>query len=276
METTPNNTPAPDSTPTPAPEATPDSTPKPDSTPQTPAPTDATPANPDSGTGEQIRNAPEGGDTVDYQSKFSESTRENQRLMEIMRQEGIDPKTGKRSTPAEPAPTAPATPAPTAPTQPLTYEQAVAQVPGFNTLSEQEKAVVLNPRQAYRDIEQVKQQVAQMYDQQETTRQIKELVGKEDYKDLDQDAFREFIYRDENLGVKNLETLAKMFKLEQADTPPEPPTPEGAEPTTSGAKEIAQGSGTQEMTSADAAQLRTSDPRRYAKLIRTGKLRITS
>ena len=53
--------------------------------------------------------------------------------------------------------------------------------------------------------------VAEMYDERETTKQIKELKAKDDFKDLDAEAFREFIYKEENLGVKNLETLGKMF-----------------------------------------------------------------
>lgn len=267
MEPT-NNTPAPEAN-TPAEPTTPN-----EGTPQTPAPTDATPANPESGTGQtQIRNAPEGGD-VDYREKFSHSTAENQRLLDVLRQNGIDPKTGKGNAQAEPVPTAPQAPTPTA--APQSYEEAAAQIPGFSTLSDKEKAIVLNPRQAYRDIEQITRQVAEMYDERETNRQVKELVAKDGYQDLDQDAFKEFIYREENLGVKNLETLAKMFKLEAAEAPEEPPTPEGAEPTTAGAKEIATGTGVQEVTVGEAQQLRTQDPKRYAKLIRTGKLRITN
>lgn len=271
------NTPATPATPEPVAPATPASPEPAPSTPQTPAPA-ATPANPGDGTGQQIRNAPEGGD-VDYREKFSHSTAENQRLMGFLNQHGIDPKTGNRAeAPATPtpAPTAPTVPTPTAP---LTYEQAVQQIPGFSTLTDSEKAIVMNPRQAYRDIETVKRQVAEMYDAQETAKQIKELTAKDAWKDLDQEAFKEFIYRDENLGVKNLETLATMFKIEQdaaAAAAVTPPTPEGGEPTTAGAREIAPGTGMTEVTAADAANLRRTDPKQYAKLIRTGKLKIVS
>lgn len=139
----------------------------------------------------------------------------------------------------------------------------------------------MNPRQAYQDIETVKRQVAEMYDAQETAKQIAELTAKDEWKDLDQAAFKEFIYKEENLGVKNLETLATMFKIEQdkaaaAAAAQTPPTPEGGEPTTAGAKEIAPGTGNTEVTAADAANLRKTDPKRYAALIRAGKLKIVN
>lgn len=275
----PENTPAP-AAPEPVAPATPAApAAAPEVTPQTPAPTDAgAPANPESGTGQtQIRNAPEGGDTINYQAKFGESTKENQRLMGILQQRGIDPKTGEPlAAPATPAPAAPTAPNPTAP---LTHEQAVQQIPGFSTLSDAEKAIVMNPRQAYQDIETVKRQVAEMYDAQETTKQINDLTAKDEWKDLDTAAFKEFIYKEENLGVKNLETLATMFKIEQdkaAAAAQTPPPPEGGEPTTAGAKEIAPGTGNTEVTAADAANLRKTDPKRYAALIRAGKLKIVN
>lgn len=257
---------------TPATPAAPESTPAPVTTPN-PAPVDA-PANPQGGTGQAtepaLRNQPgtpthpEGYVPSD---KFTASQQEALRMRDILTKHGIDPKTGERT------PQTPATP-PAAPIPPMTHEQAVAQIPGFSTLSDQEKAIILNPRQAYRDIADMRKMVAEMYDERETTRQIKELTGKDEYKDLNAEAFREFIYREENLGVKNLETLAKMFKAEQGGKPATPPTPEGGEPTTHGAKEIAAGAGVQEVSAADAAQLRKEDPKRYAKLLREKKLRI--
>lgn len=267
------------------PETTP-TTPEPvaPATPSTPNPTpaDATPANPPAGTGQAkepaLRNQPGGEPTVPEgyipTEKFNASRDEVLRVNEILKRHNIDPKTGEFITPQTPA--VPSTPAAPTPAQPLTAEQAAAQIPGFSTLSAAEKAIVLNPRQAYKDISDMRQMVAEMYDERETTRQIKELKAKDGYGDLDAEAFREFIYREENLGVKNLETLAKMFKAEQASVPPKPPVPEGAEPTSAGAKEIATGAGVQEVSAADAAQLRRDDPKRYAKLIREKKLVITN
>ncbi len=250
--------------------------------PSTPNPiTPDAPANPGTGTGQAtepaLRNqpnvepsptptVPEGYVPTD---KFNASRDEALRLNDLVKSLGYDPKNGQKLEPTTvQEPTAPAQ----TPTAPLSYEQAVATVPGFSTLSEAEKALVLNPRQAYKDISEMRRMVAEMYDERETTKQIKELVSKEDYKDLDQEAFREFIYRDDNLGVTNLETLAKMFKAE-APTPATPaPKPEGAEPTSGGAKEIAPGVGKVEMTSADAAALRTRDPKQYGALIRAKRL----
>lgn len=270
----------PTTTPTPAPEPT---TPAPVATTPNPTTPDA-PANPGTGTGQAtepaLRNQPNvepsPAPTVPEgyvpTEKFSASQQEALRLNDLVKSLGYDPKTGQKLEPTTvQEPTAPAQ----TPTAPLSYEQAVAMVPGFSTLSEAEKALVLNPRQAYKDISEMRRMVAEMFDERETTKQIKELVGKEDYKDLDQEAFREFIYREDNLGVQNLETLAKMFKAE-AVTPPAPaPKPEGAEPTSGGAKEIAPGVGKVEMTSADAAALRTRDPKQYGALIRAKRLVIT-
>lgn len=251
-------------------------------TPSTPNPTpaDATPANPPAGTGQAtepaLRNQP-GAEVTPPEGyvpsdKFTASQQEALRMRDILAKHGIDPKTGEPVAPATPA--VPSTPA--TPTQPLTAEQAAAQIPGFSTLSAAEKAIILNPRQAYKDITDMRNMVAEMYDERETTKQIKELKAKDGYGDLDAEAFREFIYREENLGVKNLETLAKMFKNEQAAVPPKPPVPEGAETTTAGAKEIAVGAGVQEVSAVDAATLRKEDPKRYAQLIRDKKLVITN
>ncbi len=246
-----------------------------------PTPAAATPANPPAGTGQAtepaLRNQPGAETTVPEgyipTDKFNASRDEVLRVNDILKRHNIDPKTGEFITPQTPA--VPSTPAaPTA--QPLTAEQAAAQIPGFSTLSAAEKAIVLNPRQAYKDISDMRNMVAEMYDERETTKQIKELKAKDGYGDLDAEAFREFIYREENLGVKNLETLAKMFKQEKADVPPKPPVPEGAETTTAGAKEIAKGAGVQEISATDAAQLRKEDPKRYAQLIREKKLVITN
>lgn len=260
-------------------EPTTPTTPTAPTTPETtpnPTPADATPANPAAGTGQTpepvaIRNQPgtptnpEGYVPSD---KFTASQQEALRMREILTKHGIDPKTGEPTTPPATAPT------PNTPTV-LTQEQAIAQIPGFSTLSEQEKAIILNPRQAYKDIADMRSMVAEMYDDRETTRQIKELKAKDGYAELDSEAFREFIYREENLGVKNLETLAKMFTLENEAKPKPAPKPEGGEPTTAGAKEIASRAGTQEISATDARQLRTQDPKQYAKLVSTGKLRIT-
>lgn len=269
-------TPAP-ATPEPVAPATPEPTPNP--TPAAAAPA----ANPeDGGTGQTpepaIRNnpaepvTPEGYTPND---KFAASQAEALRLRQVAIDNGIDPKTGlpTGNPPAAPTavpPTVPTTPAP------LTAEQAAAQIPGFSTLTPQEKALVLNPREAYKDITDMKRELAVIMDGKETDKQIKELVANDEYKDLDQEGFREFIYKEENLGVKNLETLAKMYKTENA-TPPAPPTPEGGEPTTAGAKEIAPNAdGVTEVTGAEAAQMRKESPKRYGELLRSKKLRIVN
>ena len=70
-----------------------------------------------------------------------------------------------------------------------------------------------------------------------------------------------------------------MFKQEAAEAAAAAnpaPLPEGGEPTSAGAKEIAAGAGVQEISPADAAQLRKQEPKRYAQLVRDKKLVITN
>jgi len=243
-----------------------------------PVPVDGGQPNPQDGTGvtpqaPAMRNTPEGGAPEGYVAtdKFNASRDEALRLNDLVKSLGYDPKTGNPFAPA-PQAVAPATPTPT---QPLTVQDAAQQIPGFSSLSPQEQAMVINPRQAYQDVETLKRQVAEMYDRQQTDNQIKELTAKDEYKDLDKDAFREFIYREDNLGVQNMDTLAKMFAMEN-QAPAPTPTPEGGESTTAGAKEIAPGSGITEVTPDEATKLRKEDPRRYAQLVQSKKLRIVN
>lgn len=253
------------------------------STPNPEATDGAATPNPEAGTGAApentpVRNQPTNEAPEGYVSsdKFTASQQEAVRLNNLVKELGYDPKTGKRIQGAQPD--TPAQTPTTAPTQPqtMTYEQAATQLPGFSTLTKEQQALVLNPRQAYKDFDQIRQQVAVLYDEAQTAKQIKELVAKPDYAELDQEAFKEFIYRDENIGVKSLETLAELYKLQQAKdaAKADEPKPEGGEPKSSGAKEIATVDGISEMTSEAAAELRRKNPRQYNKLARTGKLKI--
>jgi hypothetical protein len=266
----PNPTPTPEPTPTPAP-APDNGTGK---TPQggdpnpnpTPTPTPPNP-NPEGGQGG------EGGD-VDYKEKFGQSTTENQRLMGVLKENGIDPETGKKIS-ADPAPNP--TPTPERNDLPQFSEEELANAfPSYPLMNPQEKEVIRN----IQALPNALRMVAEMHDQHTTEKQLTELKGKEGYELIGEnlEEFRTFIYEEDNLK-KDLTLLADSFILKKtreaakADPTPTEPQPEGMEGGTHGAGTIGKQSGDKlEVTTEEAARLRKEDPRRHAKLVREKKL----
>lgn len=208
--------------------------------------------------------------------------------MEILRTRGIDPETG---SPVQGAPAVqPAQP--TEPTQPnnfagYTDEQLANAIPGFNALSADEKQVIRDAKNTAKTVAELQRQLAVVLDERETNKQIGELKKNDAFKAIAENeaAFREFIYRPENLEL-NIEHLAYKFMSELAAgtiTPTQPeapaqPTQPGMEGNTGGGKQVndATANGVREMTAAEAAELRKSDHRTYNELARTGKLKIVT
>ena len=283
MGTTPGghrNTP--DAPPAPAP-----TTPEPtgEGTEGEPAPA-ATPQN--NGQGNNQEPGQPGDGDIDYKTKFSESSREAQRLLQVIKEAGLDPETGKPiAAPGdgEPAPTRTAPPVvegepdPQTPTN-LTDEQLSQAIPGFHNLSEVEKNMLRDTKATVKSIAQMQNMVAEIYDERVYTQQFTDLIAKDEFKAIGEhaDEFKKLAYQKENIQVP-LETLAASFlyskSLGAKPKAPEPPPPTGLEPGSGGGKDgLAK---TDEgYTAEEAAHIRKTDPKRYAKLAREGKLIIKS
>lgn len=220
-------------------------------------------------------------DKEDYKTKFSESSKEAQRMLEIMKKHGIDPKTGEKieTTPPKEQP-APATRTnESAPPEqpPLTDTQLKTIIPGFENMSEEEKNVLRNVKSTAKELAEMKNLVAEINDERQYNKDFKALTSKEEWKKLAEhaDEFKELAYQNENLQTP-LETLAASFLYRKglSNKPAEkPPAPKGIEPGTNGAKG---GSPIvdDEMTPEQASELRKTDPRRYNALVRSKKLTI--
>lgn len=242
--------------------------------PTNPAPAEPAP-NPEGGAGE----APEG--DVDYKKKFSESTTEANRLLEALKANGIDPKTGKKleagAEGADPKPTEPER----ADLPELSEEELETAFPSYQMLSPQEKEVIKNVQQLPKAL----RMVAEMHDQFTTGKQIEALKTKEGYEPIGEheEEFRTFIYKEENLK-KDLNLLADSFILQKmrekpngGEPAPEETTPEGMEGGTHGAGTIGKQTGDKlEVTQEEAERLRKEDPRRYNKLLSQKKLVIAN
>lgn len=228
-------------------------------------------------------------ENIDYETKFSESSKEAQRLLQVIKDAGIDPSTGKpivESNDNQPAPTRtepegmPREPEPQ--TQaPLTDEQLAQAIPGFHNLTEVEKTMLRDTKATVNRLSKMQDLVTEMYDEKAHKKQFAELVAKDQFKALSEHAeeFNELAYKNENLKVP-LETLAGNFLYQKglATKPaekPAKPAPSGVEPSSGGGKE---GAGKTEagFTSEEMATIRKTDPKRYAKLAREGKIKIRS
>jgi hypothetical protein len=218
----------------------------------------------------------------DYKKKFSESSAEANRMLEIMKKNGIDPKTGEKlPQPNEPT-TPPARQAPpvvepkTPEKEPikLTEQDLAKAIPGFENLPPEEKEMIRDIKTTVKTMAELKQTVTELYDEKHFANEMKALTRKEDFKQLTEhtDEFKEFAYKDENLRTP-LETLAKAFLYEKGKKPAEPTPVGGVEPGGSGGRQG--GAPVQEdgMTGEEVAALRKSDPLKYNKLAAAGKIK---
>lgn len=225
---------------------------------------------------------------VDYKTKFSESSKEAQRLLQVLKDAGIDPQTGQpiaapgteqptgTRTEPEGVPTEP-TPQPQAP---LTDDQLAQAIPGFHNLSEAEKTMLRDTKATVKQMAAMQKLVTEMYDERMYKQQFADLTGKDQFKAIAEhaDEFKELAYKDENLKVP-LETLAGNFLYQKglaakpAEKLAEPPAPSGVEPGSGGGKKGA-GKTQDGYTAEEIAQIRKTDPKRYAKLAREGKLKV--
>ena len=241
------------------------------------------PANPDNGTGAQDpsgsgsggadpkdQNPNDGGE--DFKTKFGESTKENQRLMDIMKDNKIDAKTGKviesvddgqggENNDANP--------------KGFTDEELNKAIPGFSNLTDSEKNVIRNAKKTAKDMTDLKKSVAQILDKDKFNSDLSTIkkdktIGK--IISENEDEFKEFAYKPENLKTDTT-TLAKAFAFDkggnqQKETGVKVGLEDGGGSKTLGTTK----DGKIQVTSSEAQTLRKTDPRRYNDLVRDKKL----
>lgn len=163
----------------------------------------------------------------------------------------------------------------------LTEEELEEQVPGYGALSEREKDLVKNTIAPFaKNVSGLQSQVEKLLDQQRFKEEFNTLIADPEYKVLakHRDAFKTFAYKDENLNTP-MSVLADSYiyknkltdkKDEGEETEEEKAERLGLEDGTGGShRHTPPKTG---MTAAELAKLRTSDPKRYNRLARQGKL----
>lgn len=222
----------------------------------------------------------QGGD--DFKVKFGESTKENQRLMQVLKDAGIDPKTGKKAEGNGDGGNNQQNQGGAADQQFFTDAELEAAFPSFATMSESEKQVARNMA----SFPKLARQVAEIHDKLTFTEQLEVLKADPANKIIadNEKEFKAYAYQDGNLKLP-IEVLADAFigkKLREGgnnngggnNQQNQGNNRQGME---NGSGGQGQGSGTtQEMTAAEARELRTKDPRKYQQLVREKKLKIVS
>lgn len=157
----------------------------------------------------------------------------------------------------------------------LTEEELEDYVPGYAGLSEREKDLVKSTIAPFaKNVNALQGQVAKLLDQQRFNEELTELLATPEYKVLlkHKDAFKKYAYQDENLNTP-LTVLADAYiyknKLEEEDPNKDDPTRKGLEDGAGGDRKTPPKQG---FTQAELAHLRKTDPRRYNRLAKEGKL----
>lgn len=220
----------------------------------------------------------------DYKKKFGESTTENQRLMKLMQDAGIDPKTGKKLDAGQGG----ANDNTNQNNQGagdtyFTDDELEATFPSYATMTDQEKAVL----KQVGSFPKMARMVAEMHDKLTFGEQLEVLKANPVNKILadNEKEFKEFAYKDGNLKT-DINILADAFigkKLrEQGNNNGNANQNQGGDNQgRQGMENGSNGQGqggdtTQEMTAEAARDLRKKDPRKYNALARAGKIKIAS
>lgn len=215
-------------------------------------------------------NAANQANAIDYEKKFGESTTENQRFMDILKKNGIDPKTGERlQTQNDDAGDGASGNAFFSDTD------LEAAFPSYNTMTDQEKAVL----KQVQSLPKMARMVAEMHDKLTFSEQLAVVVANPANEIIakNEKAFKEYAYKDSNIKLP-MDVLVDAFigrelrKQGSNTAQQQPPQRQGIEQGT-GAQN-GNGNASVEMTAEQAREMRTKDPRKYAELARTGKLKI--
>lgn len=162
----------------------------------------------------------------------------------------------------------------------LTEEELEDVVPGYAGLSEREKDLVKSTIAPFaKNVSALQGQVAKLLDQQRFNEELTELLATPEYKVLlkHKDAFKKYAYQDENLNTP-LTVLADAYiyknkLVEEEDPNKDDPTRKGLEDGAGGDRKTPPKQG---LTNAELQKLRTTDPRRYNRLAKEGKLAKTA
>ena len=221
----------------------------------------------------------------DYKTKFSESTKEAQRLLDVLKANGIDPKTGKKADAGNNNAGGQGNNNGANDQQFFTDADLEAAFPSFSTMGDDEKAIL---RQVG-SLPKMARMVAEMYDKTTFIEQLEVLKADPANKLISENEkeFKEYAYKDGNLKLP-IEVLADAFigkKLREG-------AGNGANNNNNGGGQGNQGrqgmengsagagagndSGIVELTPDQAREMRQKDPKKYAKLAATKKLKIVT
>lgn len=179
---------------------------------------------------------------VDYKKKFSESSREVQRILEESKLK--DKKIAELEA-----------------NKPPSEEEFAKTYPDWEFLSDEQKGFIKRQEQLEKDIRDMKEEKAWQNDFSTAVKKFPQLAGKEK-------EFKDYCYQFPK-GI-NAETLAKSFLFEESkpEVPKEPR--KGLEKPTGGrAGKVPP----QEMTLADIKRLRETNEKLYIKMIREGRIK---
>src|SRR5690606_7400791 len=142
-------------------------------------------------------------------------------------------------------------------------------VPGYAGLSEREKDLVKSTIAPFaKNVSALQGQVAKLLDQERFKEEINTLLADPKYKVLQKhkDDFKKFAYQDENLNTP-LKTLANSYiyenELKEEDETPEAKERKGLEDGAGGGDKVPV---KKHLSSEELAKIRTTDPRRYARM----------
>lgn len=228
----------------------------------------------------------QGGGGEDYKKKFTDSSTEAQRLLKLLTDAGIDPKTGKKAEGGNNAGGGNANQGNQGAADDQTFftdADLEATFPSFATMSDQEKAVL---RQVG-SFPKMARMVAEMYDKTTFTEQLEVLKADPANKLLveNEKEFKAYAYKDGNLKLP-IEVLVDAFigkKLREGaagggnnQNQGDGKGNQNRAGMENGSAGAGQGnnSGMVEMTAEAARDLRMKDPKKYAKLASAKKLKI--
>lgn len=159
----------------------------------------------------------------------------------------------------------------------LTEEELENAVPGYAGLSEREKELVKSTIAPFaKNVNQLSGQVAKLLDQQRFGEELTELLADPKYSVLikHKDAFKKFAYQDENLNTP-LKVLANSYIYEN-ELKPEANPDDDEEKNRKGLEDGGGSGGNKPpktgLSTEELAKIRTSDPRRYARMAKEKKL----
>ena len=165
----------------------------------------------------------------------------------------------------------------------FTQDELNKIIPGYDLLApEQQKAIFESWSNQQRDLESLKQSVAEISDRQIFEDGFKELTKTEEFSILKKhrDAFKKYAYSDQYRGIDDLMIIARNYIMEKK-LYSQPENPEGDKPKDperpgldSGRSGIRPSGKSEGYTEAQLSEMRTKNPQEYNRLAAAGKLKV--